>query len=66
MLRIGEYRIEITVFSEDTQPVAAVVAYQRTATARQVVDLKRSNVPFIPPATLPGDLKETFKGNELA
>jgi hypothetical protein len=64
MNRIGEYRIEITAFSDQTEPVTAVVAYKQSAINKQLVDLQRSSAPIIPLSAPPGDLKDVFKGSE--
>ena len=60
--KIGEYRFEVTVFSDNTEPITSVVAYKLTASNKQVVDLKQSTAPLVAPPPAPGDLKDALKG----
>jgi hypothetical protein len=61
MARIGEYRLEVTVFSDNTEPVRNVLSYRKSAAARQFGDLKPSVAPLVPPQPSSGNLAAVFK-----
>jgi hypothetical protein len=63
MMTVGEYRIEIAVFSDDAKSVAKVVSYKQIIAALQLTELTKSKrPPNDAKPTPPGDLAELFKG----
>lgn len=63
MMKVGEYRIEVAVFSDDTKPVTSVVSYKQRLSTLQLQEIQRSKRPPKDPAPgLPESLSSVFKG----
>lgn len=63
MMKIGENRIEVAVFSDDTKPVTQVVSYRQSIGLLQLQGITKSEKPPRDEAlTPPGNLAEVFKG----
>ena len=62
MMRIGEYRIEVTVVATNSQPVTNVVSYTQSLVARQLTQVHESEAPPPPVAPPAADMGAIYKG----
>ena len=65
MMKVGEYRIEVAVFSDDAGPATKVVSYKQAPTMLQLLQIHESLRPPDEEASFPGHLGDVFKGSEL-
>ena len=65
MMTVGEYRIEVSVFSDDAKPVTKVVSNKQGLSALQLHQIRESQRPPDEAPILPqGHLGEVLRGTE--